>query len=133
MKNLLLALTLLLSFSACKKECPSGYEGKNCKTQIREKYYGKYYGITVAKGQSTIVYVDIKENSDCVQCLDASGWKIKLIDGFRFEVPAQTTIINNSAYTVEGTGSFSGNHLIYTTSLLPIGQPAFGVSFAGSK
>lgn len=32
-----------LIFSSCKKTCPDGYEGNDCKTLSRSKFLGKFY------------------------------------------------------------------------------------------
>jgi hypothetical protein len=36
------AMTAMVSVSSCTKTCDAGYEGSDCKTEIRSNYYGIY-------------------------------------------------------------------------------------------
>lgn len=107
--------------------CPVGYEGKNCDTEMREKFLGNWnadetddqneryiYTATIARG-SSVNTVSIKNISDGV-------FNEKLVNG---TVEGNTIKVDNqkpngtgSDFAIEGEATFSGDQLSWKYYLI---------------
>lgn len=111
------------TFTSCGDDptsCPVGYEGKNCDTEMREKFVGNWnaderddqdvryiYNATIAKGSSTNT-VSIKNLSD-------GAFNERLVNGTvegnTLKVSNQKPNGANSQFSVEGEATYSGEQI----------------------
>jgi len=99
----------------CKKkdgDCPKGYEGNDCKTEIRAKFYGTYSGTLVGGGQNVSSFTTLKEYVGDVEKInwDNDGY-LKVTGSTTFDIPKQQINSSGTIMTVEGNGSLNGNQL----------------------
>jgi hypothetical protein len=146
----LFAVLTLFIFS-CKKECSQWYEGKDCKTEIRQKYYGTYTGtrtIVLETGTSieNNTQIVLGENTKGAQFLTDIGNNIYLEiknkqeyglpadSSPQLRVASQDLNVNGTTYTVFGTGSLNDNTLTYSFSIFsPNGSGGRTLTFEGLK
>ncbi len=127
---------LAFSITSCTKTCEPGYEGSDCKTEVREKFIGAFQGdeicgtgndnytITIAKpGTEDVLKVTFTNVYN--QALTAVG----TVDGSSFTVESQTVAVG---ITVSGSGSVSGSNLTFTYSIND-GTNANNCTFTGTK
>lgn len=132
--------SILLSVSSCKKEetdpcetvsclnggtcnngtcaCSAGYEGANCQTEKRAKFFGTYYTIgcgenyfmSISNSGTGILNVLLNFPDDFgVPPISA------VINGNSLTIPSQSFIdVDGFAVTFSGSGSISGNVLTWT-------------------
>ncbi|MBL7800270.1 MAG: hypothetical protein JNL95_06045 [Chitinophagales bacterium] len=108
---------MLVTTSSCTKTCDAGYEGSDCKTEVRTKYYGNYKTSGTAVNTSgsftiTDLIVSVSSNASDVQNFNFSytiGGDTYLLNGkidangTAFTVPSQTAF----GLTYTGTGTFT--------------------------
>lgn len=107
----------MMTTSSCSKTCEAGYEGSDCKTQVRAKYYGNWNvngtdnstppgtytnkDLTIAAGSSSSIFT-LRFSSiglDLVLTGTLGG------DGKTFTIDQSTT----GSYTYTGTGTFTSS------------------------
>jgi hypothetical protein len=124
---LLLCILSISSLTSCKKDkcedkvcanggtcnegtctCAAGFEGENCNTEIRSKYYGLYNGVYDCVGGPDVPGpMEVRAGS--------SGTNSLIFDdgSFPFNVD-----LNGTAFTIRagqgisGSGNFNGNQLV---------------------
>ena len=121
MKKVIVLLFVASVFiSSCTKKCESGYEGSNCTTEARAKYYATYSGTAVTNGNNASVDCIITQGTSGIHSLIVQGG---LTNGVGLEAILATNndgtfVINpqviNSSFTVSGSGLFSGNNVNVT-------------------
>lgn len=114
MKNLLSLFIVgsLLFISACTKTCEAGYEGKDCKTEIRSKFYGDYKGLLNKDNQNTQVVFDVSAKSDNVEKIQVGIFEATLQGkNGDFYLETQSYFYNGLDYTAYGNGAFDGKTL----------------------
>jgi hypothetical protein len=134
MKKLIPFLFLLLTLAGCKKECEFYLEGKKCDTEIRTRYFGTYVGVATINGTNQNATAKVTSSSvgakyfiidDQIDCV--------LTEKDKFYIPQQVYYTATNTVNVEGSGSFSGNQLIYNAALSSGGGPALVLNFTGTK
>lgn len=135
-----IALATSMTFSSCKDECKDvdclnggtcsdgdcncadGYEGSNCGTESRAKYFGSYNTINemCASGGPSVFSITITTNSGGIN-------KITMNNLYDANLPVVATLSGSSVTiasqafgtgSISGSGSFTGNILTlsYTVS-----------------
>lgn len=113
------AFAAMLTITSCEKTCDAGYEGSDCKTQIRTKYYGTYkVSGTAVNGGGSATITDLLVTVSASSTTNVQDFNITFVlggdsyllkgtlkDGSAFTVPSQTA--NGNTYT--GSGSFAGS------------------------
>ncbi len=109
---------LAFSTTSCTKTCDAGYEGSDCKTEVRTKYLGNYKtsGTAVVagggSGQITDLIVAVSTSSTDVESFNfaytigGDSYSLKgtlSTNGTAFTVPSQTA----QGLTYTGSGSFT--------------------------
>ncbi|MFN8298743.1 MAG: hypothetical protein U0T75_06520 [Chitinophagales bacterium] len=110
--------------SSCTKTCDAGYEGTKCDVEIRGKYISNYsvtetcqlsgavgpYTAEITKSSTDILKIFLNNFGDFSSVISITA----TVDGNNITIPAQTV----SGYTINGSGSLSGNVLSisYTVS-----------------
>ena len=132
-KMIILALIATATITGCKKECGQWYEpeGKNC-TDMRNKFYGTYLGVTVFDGQFTNTSTTLTANNDEGVINWDSDLVLKLTGSTTVEIPLQHTTTNGTDIYVEGTGSLNENQLVLTFNTT-INNQVFATTFSGTK
>jgi hypothetical protein len=141
--TLLIATALVgtLSISSCTKTCDAGYEGSDCKTEVRTKYVATYKvsgTATNTNGSAPItdLLVAVTSASSGVQDLNftytLSGTTYSLkgtlqADGTSLNFATQTT--NSLSYS--GSGSFAGTTL--NLNLTEAGSVTTTITLSGPK
>lgn len=95
----------LMTVSSCTKTCDEGFEGDDCKTEIRAKYVGAFTGTeecTTGNSIITITYDDQSSDVTKVSIQNLYG------AGFVSEGTLQSDGSINIATQTFGTGSISG-------------------------
>ena len=104
------------SISSCTKTCDAGYEGSDCKTQVRTKYLGNYTASESKNGGTPYTYSgSVLTSSGDVQEIyinripNGTGFfntnvKAK-VDGNAVTIASQNP--DGDAYYITGTGAFS--------------------------
>lgn len=103
------AMTAMVSVSSCTKTCDAGYEGSDCKTEVRSKIVGTYsvsetcsttgpasYSVTISKSSSDVLKVLIVPFGGYPALTGTAT-----VDGTAVTVTAQTV----GSYTFNGTGT----------------------------
>lgn len=114
MKNLsiLFFATLLLTFSACTKECKLGYTGSDCKDELAKTYFGKYEGVTASGNSSNQGYFEVGTLSSSATEISIGSFKAVMESNEGdFYLPAQTINLNGYAYTAYGKAYFGRSTL----------------------
>ena len=134
MKKIILALAVFVfAFSSCKKECEYWEEGKKCDTEVREKYFGTYNGVVTISGTPQNAYSAVATSSDGPKnFIIDSQIDCELTSETAFDIPLQNFYSGGNAMQVEGSGSFSGNQLIYNC-ILTFNGATNVMSFSGTK
>lgn len=119
------ATSLMMTQSCTDKVCDAGYEGSDCKTEVRTKFIGSWrgnetcttgtdlYTITVTGSSSDVVKINISN----IYNQNLTGYAT--VDGTSFDIPSQTVGTGASGnITASGTGSLTGDSLTvaYTVS-----------------
>lgn len=102
----------ILAVSSCTKTCDEGYEGSDCKTEVRAKFLGNYHGteqctagndeynVVIAASSTDVVKVTISNVYNQGFTATAS------VSGSSLTIESQTVV---SGVVVSGTGSVSGD------------------------
>jgi hypothetical protein len=109
--------------SSCTKTCDTGYEGSDCKTEVRTKYVGNYSASEVKNGGAAYTYSgSIATSSAGVTAIvidripNAHSFfntNVKAtVNGAAVTIADQTP--DNDAYHIAGTGALSGTTLTLT-------------------
>ena len=110
----LLVISLVMCFSTCKKDegCPKGFEGDNCNSEIRVKFYGTYVGTLTGGGQSEPSQLTLSEFVGDVEKItwDQDAY-LKVTGSTTFDIPNQQVQSSGSTMTIEGNGSLDGNKI----------------------
>lgn len=134
MMILSIAATMLTTSTGCKKTCDDWYEleDKDC-VEMREKFYGTYVGVYTQNGQTSNGALELSEFSGNVQRirLTGSGNYFELTGSTSFDMPLQQ-VVDVQTYTMEGSGSLSGNQITFNATQTLNGQTAI-LNFTGSK
>lgn len=109
--NYMLLLFALLTVSSCTKTCDQWHEGKECKTEIRQQYYGTYSGVNSVSGTTSVTVSEYPGN---VARVNLGGIYADLTGGGTFSIPAQPYSYNGTSYIVNGNGSFTNKTLTQT-------------------
>lgn len=136
-KILLLLLVVTATLSSCKKECAEWYEGEDCKTEMREKFLGRFVGsyTTTFNGQSTTNagFVDIVKSSTGVdKIIVDNNIRAELASTDRISFPFQNVYSQSGTFQAEGSGSITGVQLILNLAVTVNGQSGI-TTFSGSK
>ncbi|MDB5284195.1 MAG: hypothetical protein JWO06_3270 [Bacteroidota bacterium] len=111
---------VLLTIASCSKTCDAGYEGSDCKTQIREKFIGQFkgpetctagtdnYTVTISNSSSSDLLAIILSNV-YNQSFTATG----TVSGTTLTTTANQTL-GVGVTLVSGTGSISGSPSVLT-------------------
>ncbi len=130
-------LATMVSVSSCTKTCDKGYEGSDCKTEVRTKFAGTYsatdnpgaliYSVTVGSG-SAINDVLISSNfSDSYFVNNVKG----TVDGTTLTVARQQPDGDN--YFVEGTATLSNKTLTWNYKIINATvSPETSIAYTGS-
>lgn len=133
MKKILpLLLIIAASLSACKKTCDDFHEGKKCETEVREKYYGKYYGAMSSSNAVSYTSTEVKPNLNAPNLVYFDQLAVELKGDDYFEIPSQPQIINNQSAMIIGFGTFSGDVLAYNLKVT-IGNSWYYMYFNGTS
>lgn len=125
MKKILAALTiaLVLFISACTKTCETGYEGKDCKTEIRVKYYGTYKGLMAQNSNSWTTYIEVGTMTSNTDEISIGGLNAKFENNNGdFYIPTQTVTVSGNPWNAYGTGVFDSNELTFNYYIERNGQ-----------
>lgn len=109
--------------------CPAWYEGTNCETEMREKFYGTYKGtahepgggsfeatLTVSAGKGSVqnIHIEWLLNGQSGNNGKPIVWEVVLNSTNSFDVPTQiidNNPFNPNSYTDKGSGKLIGNVL----------------------
>lgn len=108
-KLIVLALSIGLLFSMCKKDCDPGYEGEDCDIEIRVKFYGFYVGTLTGGGQSAASQTELTVFVGDVEKIvwNQDGY-LKVTGSTTFDIPNQQIPTSEGTITFEGNGSING-------------------------
>lgn len=107
----------MMTTSSCSKTCEAGYEGSDCKTEVRAKYYGNWTinGTDNATPPGTYTNKDLTiaaGSSSSIFTLRFTSINLSLVltgtlgaDGKTFTLDQVTS----SGYTYSGTGTFTSS------------------------
>jgi hypothetical protein len=100
------AITGIFSVSSCTKTCDVGYEGDNCKTEVRTKYLGNFNGTEVCNQTNVTIAVNaLTVSSDVV--------KVTFFNLYGAGYNTTGTVQSDGTITIAtqafGTGSISGS------------------------
>jgi len=95
----------LSMISSCTKTCDLGYEGDNCKTEVRTKYLGNFNGSEAcSSGNSTIAVNVITVSGDVTKVTFANLYNAGFNTTGTVQADGSITIANQAF----GTGQISG-------------------------
>lgn len=102
----------ILAVSSCTKTCDEGYEGSDCKTEVRAKFLGNYHGTeqcTVGNDEYNVVIA--ASSTDVVKVTISNVYNqgftaTASVSGSSLTIESQTVV---SGVVVSGTGSVSGD------------------------
>lgn len=103
----------MMTTSSCSKTCEAGYEGSDCKTEVRAKYLGNW----TESGTYTSGSVQGPINSLAVVKSTSSGSVNDFISTFTF---------NGSAYSIKATLGTDGKTFTIASQSEPDGSTATG-------
>lgn len=130
-----IAATMLISTTGCEENCDEWYEleDKDC-VEMREKFYGYYVGVYTQDGQTSNGALELSEFSGNVQRirLTGSGNYFELTGSTSFDMPLQQVVDPQATYTMQGSGSLSGNQITFNATQTLNGQTVV-LNFTGSK
>ena len=111
-KAILFLFAASVLFSGCKKECGIGYEGSNCKTEVRTKFYGFYTGAVTQNNTAYNGYYEIAASGTDANKFEIGPFVATLQnnDG-TFTIASQTVNLSGLAYTATGNGAVTGTQL----------------------
>lgn len=129
----------LFTVNSCTKTCDEGYEGDDCKTEVREKFVGQFkgdetctvgtdnYTITVAKGSTDVLTLVI--NNAYNQGFTVSG----KVSGSTLTIEEQT--VGSAGSKLKGTGTLSGDGKTFTFAytVTPTVGAANSCTFVGNR
>ena len=135
----LLSLMFILSvgLNSCTKECEEWYEGDDCKTEVRAKFFGVYAGTATTNGQSANAQTQVSTSTSGI-----NSFSISLTTGEitatlsskegTFSIPLQNIYYQGTTSQIEGSGSFNGNQMImnYIWSFQGVN---YTINFTGTK
>lgn len=116
------AMASVITISSCTKTCDPGYEGNDCKTEVRAKFIGTYgasdspgslvYSVTIGNGSSISAVVISSDFSDdyFVNNINAT------VDESTITIARQEP--DNDNYFVEGTGTISGKTITWNYKII---------------
>ncbi|MCF8276963.1 MAG: hypothetical protein K9J17_09525 [Flavobacteriales bacterium] len=129
-----IAAVMLTTTTGCKKTCDDWYEleDKDC-VEMREKFYGYYVGVYTQNGQTSNGALELSELSGNVQRIRLTGSSnyFELTGSNSFDMPLQQ-VVDVQTYTMEGSGSLSGNQITFNATQTLNGQTVI-LNFTGSK
>ncbi len=130
-----MAATMLTAVTGCQKTCDEWYEleDKDC-VEMREKFYGYYVGVYTQNGQTSNGALELSEYSDNVQRIRLTGSSnyFVLTGSSTFDMPLQQVVDPQATYTMEGSGSLSGNQITFNATQTLNGQTVI-LNFTGTK
>ncbi len=130
------AFAAVSSITSCTKTCDPGYEGSDCKTEIRAKFIGQFQGPeTCTVGTDNYTVTITRSSSDALKIVFTNVYNqaytaTATVDGSSFTVESQTVATN---VTVSGTGTISGNTLTFTYTIATVGAASNTCTFTGTK
>ena len=94
----------LFAVSSCTKTCDDGFEGDNCKTEVRAKYLGTYNGTETCSGGSSSVTIDLLTLGDVV--------KVNIKNLYDANFVTEGTVLSDGTINIAnqsfGSGTISG-------------------------
>ncbi len=118
------AATLLLT-NSCTKTCDPGYEGTDCKTEVRAKFLSNNVSVSEKKNNGTAYSYSttiISVSSDVQQVAItkiANGFYnsniVATVDGSTFTIAKQDP--DYDGYNIEGSGTVSGTSVTVTFTI----------------
>jgi hypothetical protein len=121
--------------------CVDWYEGTDCSTEERAKYYGSYIGTATYFNEdgnlidSSIDTIPVMGNGSIVNELNADKVILALVASGMgdFEIPTNTmSDPDGTSFIINGDGSFNGN-LLTINAKLEFTTETLDFSFSGSK
>lgn len=112
------AFATIATMMSCTKTCDPGYEGDKCDTEIRAKYLSSNYSVTevctvsgsigpytasITSSSTDILKIFLNNFGDFNSNITVTA----TVDGNNITIASQTV----SGYTINGSGSLSGNTL----------------------
>ena len=123
--------------------CYSGYEGQNCTTESRAKYYGTYSSNDVCSPSGNYTYtMSISASSNGISNISIanfgnSGASIIVtadINGLNITIPSQIIHPGGANITVVGSGTLSAdNHTLFITYSTSQGSSTFSCTCVATK
>jgi len=99
-------IAALSTISSCTKTCDLGYEGDNCKTEVRAKYLGNFNGTeSCTTGNTTISVNGITVTGDVVKVTFSNLYGAGFNTTGTVQADGSITIANQAF----GTGQISGS------------------------
>lgn len=125
---LLTAVMGILSIASCTKDpcadvscgngtcddgtclCETGYEGSSCNTEMRQKFYGAYYGtMTIANQTQTAAIQVYSYNGNILRIWVDGDFYLEISGSSSVTIPTQIINVDNDTYGIQGTGSLINN------------------------
>lgn len=131
------AMASVITISSCTKTCDPGYEGNDCKTEMRTKFLGIYgaadspgglvYNATIGAGTgiSDVTIGSTFSDDYFVNSVKAT------VDGTTITIARQEP--DNDDYFVEGTGTINGKVISWNYKLIDAtAVPEISISYTGT-
>ena len=107
------------SISSCTKTCDAGYEGSDCKTEVRAKFVGTYKvsgtivtgGVSTAFADQTLTIATSSANLQNILLTFGGATVTASTTGTTMTIASQVINVN---YTYTGTGSIANNVISFT-------------------
>ena len=119
--------------------CATGYEGANCQTRVNAKFAGTYTGSTPCEPNVVALGITAATASPLIitiEYLESAGTWVELeatVSGNTITISPQAKNITGNNYTVDGSGTLSGNNITLTITLDDgTGSPS-PCNFTGTK
>lgn len=128
------SMAALLTVSSCTKECDPGYEGDDCKTEMRAKFIDDWLVSGTDTDGDTYTNVPVEVASSSVE-VDrvAITWDNSVnfygnVEGSNLTIPSQT--VGGEAFS--GSGTVSGNTINFTITV-GAGAGSFTITASGPR
>lgn len=116
-------------------DCPLYYEGNNCGTEVRQKYFGQFNGTlyVTSQGTSSARSTTISSNPSGPGYLKWDNMNVSLSDNNgNFILPYQY-VNDGNEYYAEGTGTVNSTHLLVNFSITLLNGDHHTFTFIGDK
>tara|TARA_R110002072_G_scaffold251448_6_gene410287 strand:- start:100 stop:576 length:477 start_codon:yes stop_codon:yes gene_type:complete len=113
--------------------CDDWYEGSNCNTEARTKFYGNFVGTLSGPGGTQTGGLNLLKYSGDIQRISMDDeLYFELKSSTSFDVPNQPWTLDGEVYQAQGQGSISGDQLQFSLSLND-GVNVSLLSFSGTR